>query len=96
MPRMFTPIVYVDDDPASRQTFRDDIARRLGNRVDYLSSAEDLLARLTTNNDADRLRPGVILVDLALTGMSGYELVRTLRNDYKHLDMAAIDRKSVV
>ncbi len=88
--RTFTPMVYVEDDPVARKSFRDDIGDRLGNRIDYLSSAEDLLARLTTPDPDRRLEPGIILVDLALPGISGYELVRTLRRDYKHLDMASI------
>jgi CheY-like chemotaxis protein len=90
MPRSFAPIIYVEDDPKDRKRFRDEIALHLSNHVEYLSSAEDLLERLRTWSQERFESPGIILVDLVLPGMSGYELVRTIRQEYKHLDLSPL------
>jgi CheY-like chemotaxis protein len=81
-------IICVDDDPADRQAVRDHVERRLRrNPFVYLSRAEELLERLA---DGQIVNPGIILVDLVLPGMSGYQLVQTLRREHKYLDHAAI------
>jgi CheY-like chemotaxis protein len=90
MPRTFAPIIYVEDSPEDRKRFRDEIAVHLSNRVDYVSSAEDLLERLGSWSQEQLERPPILLVDLVLPGMSGYQLVSTIRQDYKHLDMAPL------
>jgi CheY-like chemotaxis protein len=90
MPRSFAPIIYVEDDPADRKRFRDEIAKYLSNHVDYLSSAEDLLDRVRTWSPEQVERPPIMLVDLVLPGMSGYDLVLKIRQDYKHLDMSPL------
>jgi DNA-binding response OmpR family regulator len=87
MPRSFAPIIYVEDDPADRKRFRDEIAKYLSNHVDYLSSAEDFLARL---DEGMPETPPIMLIDIVLPGMSGYELVSTVRNRHKHLDMSPL------
>lgn len=83
-------IVYVDDDPVDRQLFRTEIAPHLLNPVYYLSSAEDLLHRLGEGAPDRIADPGLIFVDLVLPGMSGYELVRTIRQERKHLDLTPL------
>jgi CheY-like chemotaxis protein len=90
MPRTFAPIIYVEDDPGDRKRFRDEIAKYLSNHVDYLASAEDLLTRLQSATPEDMDRPPILLVDLVLPGMSGFELVHTIRQNYKHLDMSPL------
>lgn len=82
-------IVYVEDSPADRKAFRDDVARYLDNEVIYLSAAEDLLARLQAES-AERIDPGIILIDLVLPGMSGYELVVHIREAFKYLDLTPL------
>jgi CheY-like chemotaxis protein len=85
MPRNFAPIIYVEDDPKDRKRFRDEIARYLSNQVEYLSSAEDFLERVDRWSH-DRLENPIVLVDLVLPGMSGYDLVSKIRTHYKYLD----------
>lgn len=81
-------IVYVDDDPDDRRAVKEQIERRMRrNPFIYLSRGEELLTRLT---DGRIKNPGIIMVDLDLPGMSGYELVRILRAEHKYLDRAAI------
>jgi CheY-like chemotaxis protein len=90
MPRSFAPIIYVEDDPADRKRFRDEIAKYLSNHVDYLSSAEDLLARVGAWTPEQLEKPPIMLVDIVLPGMSGYELVSKIRQEYKHLDLSPL------
>lgn len=83
-------LIYVDDDAEDRRVFRTQIATHLGNPVYYLQAAEDLLRRIGPEAEERIPEPGIILVDLVLPGMSGYELVRTIRQDYKHLDLTPL------
>jgi CheY-like chemotaxis protein len=81
-------IIYVDDDPDDRQAVRDQVERRMRrNPFIYLSRGEELLERLASGHIVN---PGIILVDLVLPGMSGYQLVQALRAEHKYLDHAAI------
>ena len=81
-------IIYVDDDPEDRRVVRDQVERRMRrNPFIYLSRGEELLERLVSGQIVN---PGIILVDLVLPGMSGYQLVQALRNDHKYLDRTAI------
>jgi CheY-like chemotaxis protein len=78
----------VDDDPEDRRVVRDQVERRLRrNPFIYLSRGEELLDRLASGQIVN---PGIILVDLVLPGMSGYQLVQALRTEYKYLDRTAI------
>lgn len=82
-------IVYVDDDPVSRQQFRDEIELQdLENPVHYIETGEELIRRLETRELSPY--PGVILVALHLPGMDGDELVRRIRHDHKHLDLSPV------
>lgn len=83
MERVRTGIVYVDDDPDDRKRVRDEIEQHIVNPFTYLSTGEELMQRLT---DGAVKEPSIILVDLALPGMSGFQVVREVRQHHKHLD----------
>jgi CheY-like chemotaxis protein len=87
---MLPTIVYIDDSPDDRRVFRTQIAAHIDNPVFYLSAAEDLLQRLDPASPEYIRDPGMILVDLVLPGMSGYHLVKKLRDEYKHLDLTPL------
>jgi CheY-like chemotaxis protein len=83
-------IAYVEDDPRARKAFREDIAIYLDNHVDYLARAEDLLERLRPEHP-EHMKPGIILIDIDLQGgMSGYQLVDTIRRHHQYLDMTPL------
>jgi CheY-like chemotaxis protein len=77
-------LVCVDDNPEDRLAVRLQIEDMFSNNpITYLSTGEELLQRL---HEGRIVKPGIILIDLDLPGMSGYELVRTIRADHKDLD----------
>jgi CheY-like chemotaxis protein len=77
------PIVVVDDDPVDRRMIQTQIEDMVDNSFTYLSRGEELLVRLHTGQLE---RPGLILIDLVLPGMSGFELIKEIREHHKHLD----------
>jgi CheY-like chemotaxis protein len=77
------PIVVVDDDPRDRRVIRTQIEDLVDNQFTYLSRGEELLVRLHTGQIE---RPGLILIDLVLPGMSGFELIKEIREHHKYLD----------
>jgi CheY-like chemotaxis protein len=78
-----TTIVYVDDDPEDRKRVRDQVERHIVNPITYLSTGEELFDRLASREMAE---PGIILVDLALPEMSGFDVVKKVRHQHKYLD----------
>jgi CheY-like chemotaxis protein len=80
-------LVYVDDSAEDRRIVRDGIEQHLDNPIVYLSKGEELLARL---EDGQLQQPGILLVDLDLPGMSGYEVIHAIRQRYKYMDRSPI------
>lgn len=76
-------IVVVDDDAEDRRRIRMQIEDLVDNPITYLSRGEELLMRLRTG---ELERPGIILIDLVLPGMSGFELIKEIRDRHKYLD----------
>lgn len=76
-------IVCVDDDPEDRRVIREQIEDVIENPIIYLSRAEELLTRLRTGA---LKAPGIILIDLVLPGMSGYDLIQEIRAHHKYMD----------
>jgi two-component system, response regulator len=84
-------LVYVEDNPDDRRQFRNLIAAsHLRNPVFYLNSGEDLIERLREQSAEHIADPGIILIDVVLPGMSGYDLVKKIRGEFKHLDHAPL------
>lgn len=54
----------------------------IANSVDWVHTGDDALAYLRgTGRYADRTRPDVVLLDLKLPGMSGYEVLSAIKSD---------------
>ncbi|HXB55916.1 MAG TPA: response regulator [Vicinamibacteria bacterium] len=68
------PILIVDDNPANLKLARVVLSRE-GYEVRTAADAEDALVALRT------FRPRLILMDLQLPGMDGFELTRRLKAD---------------
>ncbi len=68
------PVLVIDDDENYRLVLRG-MLRGLAERVEEAAGAEEALAAL------QRVRPAVVLLDLAMPGLSGQELLRRLRSD---------------
>ena len=76
-------VLAVDDDPAAVGALRQILSQR-GYDVVTAHSAEDALAVL-----ADQ-RFDLAILDVAMPGMSGYDLCRTLRKDARTVDLPVI------
>jgi len=74
-------LVVVDDDPAFRKRLLA-VLVRAGYAAIGVASAEDALAAI------DKQRPDVVLTEVSLPGMSGYDLCRQLK--HQHGDAVAV------
>jgi CheY-like chemotaxis protein len=68
------PILIVDDNPANLKLARV-VLERAGYEIRTAADAEEALAAL------DTFRPRLILMDLQMPGMDGFELTRRLKAD---------------
>lgn len=88
-------VLVVDDEPVTR-IITDKVLQAQGFTVRSAESAEAAFALL-----ADDFRPDLILLDVVMPGMSGYEACRRLRADarYEHLPIVMLtaldDQKSI-
>jgi len=73
-----TIVAVIEDDPAARRALTRMI-RAQGVRVASFASAEELLHALSET------RPGCLVIDVMLPGMSGADLLDHLRADRVHL-----------
>jgi DNA-binding response OmpR family regulator len=67
------PILMVDDDPDSLEIVRTYLEGR-GYTVETASSGSEALAKLET------IHPAVILLDVMMPGMDGWEVARVVKN----------------
>jgi len=73
-PAYYGPVLIADEDPASR----DDLARVLeaaGYEIIQVASGEDALEAVRER------KPSIVLLEIPLGGLSGYEVCRTLREE---------------
>ncbi len=70
-------VLLVDDSPADRALFRT-ILGRAGHRVAEASSGRDILDQLEEH------RPHVVVLDVNLPGVPGFDLCRLIRGDARH------------
>jgi DNA-binding NarL/FixJ family response regulator len=71
----FNPILIVDDDPTMRELLSN-LLDQAGLPTRQFATGEEALA------DAGRERPRLVLLDVRLPGVSGYEVCRGLRERY--------------
>jgi FixJ family two-component response regulator len=71
-------VFIIDDDPAVRQALMV-LIRSMHLRVEAYESAQHFL------NDFDAMRPGCLLLDVRMPGVSGLELLEQLSQDDVHL-----------
>src|SRR5947209_18380001 len=67
-------ILVVDDEPAINRTLKTNLTAR-GYAVTAVETGEDAL------HEADESPPDLVILDLSLTGISGLEVCRRLRED---------------
>jgi DNA-binding NarL/FixJ family response regulator len=71
------PILVVDDDPVFRELVST-LLDRIGPRIVEVSSGEEALEAARSE------RPSLVLLDVDVPGVSGYEVCRELREAYGH------------
>lgn len=76
-------ILVVDDDPSIRETFQEHLERS-GYEVHSVASAEEALDCWA------ELEPGLVITDIRMPGMSGLDLLQTLRLSEEDADVLVI------
>jgi DNA-binding response OmpR family regulator len=74
------PILVVDDDPNSLDIVRTFLEAR-GYRVVTASTGKEALSRM------EELRPGLVLLDVMMPGMDGWEVARVIKS---HPDFGSV------
>ena len=76
-------VLIVDDDPSIRSLLRQEL-EAAGHRVREAATGEEALAAVK------RERPGLIILDVMMPGLSGFDVAAVLRNDPQTLDIPII------
>lgn len=86
---MNAPILVVDDDPNSLDIARTYLESR-GYTVATALDGKEALSKL------EQLRPGVVLLDVMMPGMDGWEVARVIKNhpDYKDVRVVMLTARS--
>lgn len=86
---MSVPILVVDDDPNSLDIARTYLEAR-GYTVATALDGKEALAKL------EQVRPGVVLLDVMMPGMDGWEVARVIKNhpDFKDVRVVMLTARS--
>jgi DNA-binding response OmpR family regulator len=86
---MTAPILVVDDDPNSLDIARTYLESR-GYTVVTALDGKEALEKL------EEIRPGVVLLDVMMPGMDGWEVARVIKNhpDYKDVRVVMLTARS--
>jgi DNA-binding response OmpR family regulator len=86
---MTAPILVVDDDPNSLDIARTYLESRGYTVVTALDGKEAL-------EKVEEIRPGVVLLDVMMPGMDGWEVARVIKNhpDYKDVRVVMLTARS--
>ena len=76
-------VLVVDDDAGTREVLRRTLAKANWSVAEAASGAECL-------DSLERLRPGVVLLDLMMPGMDGFEVLETMRRHEAWADIPVI------
>ena len=81
-------ILVVDDSPTDRQYLTDILAKN-GYKVSAVESAEEAIAK------ARQLQPDLVLMDIVMPGLNGYQATRELSRDdsTKHIPVIIVSTK---
>ena len=82
-------LYFVDDDPVANRLFAR-AGKQLGYRCEVFTSAGDCLTAIR------RQFPAMVLTDLNMPGMDGFELIRVLATEWPELPVLAITGQSTV
>ncbi len=90
----FPTVLIIDDEPSARQTM-EMLLMREGYQLSFAADAYEALAHL---DDEDEIPPDVILLDVMMPGMDGFELCQRLKQNpnYQHIPIilvTALDSK---
>jgi DNA-binding response OmpR family regulator len=80
---MTAPILVVDDDPNSLDIVRTFLESR-GYTVATASDGKEAIAKL------DEVQPAVILLDVMMPGMDGWEVARLIKNHPSYSDVRVV------
>src|SRR5437870_2223841 len=80
---MTAPILVVDDDPNSLDIVRTFLESR-GYTVACASDGREALAKL------DEVQPGIVLLDVMMPGMDGWEVARLIKNHPSYRDVRVV------
>jgi len=72
-------VLVVDDEPFNREIMQDILEPEY--EVSYVASGQECL------DIVDKLQPGLILLDISMPGMSGYEVCKRLKNESDSRDI---------
>jgi DNA-binding response OmpR family regulator len=86
---MNTPILVVDDDPNSLDIARTYLESR-GYTVATALDGKEALAKL------EQIRPSIVLLDVMMPGMDGWEVARVIKNhpDFKDVRVVMLTARS--
>ena len=77
-------ILIVDDIPTNVTLISTIIKKKLGAEFDTALSGEEALEKI------DSFKPNIIILDLMMPGMDGWDVIRAVRNRFQKSEMAII------
>ena len=77
-------ILIVDDIPTNVTLISTIIKKKLGAEYDTALSGEEALEKI------DSFKPNIIILDLMMPGMDGWDVIRAVRNRFQKSEMAII------
>jgi carbon storage regulator CsrA len=73
-------VLAVEDNPDHAELIRMALADRPTTQVTIVPSGEEAIRRLAERDNAKRGRPDLVLLDLQLPGLSGFDVLRLIRS----------------
>jgi len=77
-------ILYVEDNPDAIVFFKRVIKKLGGYKVETVEDGNALVGMFSDKNKAEEINPEIILLDINLPGMNGFEVLHYLRSKTRH------------